>query len=222
MNSFEYQLVKQFPDDFEKYQKTECELKARDDAAYLRLQDRPCVKKLIDIGGFCGEVGIIMLHIERIDELLATGWGYNNIPYACGMTCELAFLLHLEETMDTQITNVKQFQKLAKIDLQTTNIKPFYYAALEGHYSLVLSKMLRNGSTYDAILSVNPRQFGLPGKWKDSLGNDRSKEEIIQFVIVLYLNECLLSSSEQLTLQAIADRLKAPYKVIQAADQCLY
>jgi hypothetical protein len=160
-----------------------------------------------------------MLNIEMIDTLLNDGWTYND---ACtrGITCELAFLLHLEEKYNTEITSAKQLQEFAQFDAEhMVEITMFYHAALERLYSIALNKILHDGGKYKDLIALNHQEFGLPEKWKIDNAEVKTKQDIIQQALYFYIEYFLLSRIELLTLRDVANHLDAPYIEILMASK---
>lgn len=218
MDILEIELIKN-SEEYKQLRAIEKETQERDEAVYSRLKDRPSVRKLIEIGGFCHDSGITLMNIEKIDELLNDGWNYSE---GCtrGITCELAFFLHLEEKLSTNITSAKQFHELAQFNQDNmAETEMFYHTALARLYSMALGKIIHNGGKYADLLTIDPKAFGLPDKWRTFYSDINTKQDIIYQVLLLYIEDSLFSQIEPMSLLDVAIHLEAPYsEIIKASN----
>lgn len=174
--------------------------------------------------------------IEKYEETGSWYSPYGSVVYSDGAGSQEAFIDCLETTEGVKIKDIKQLQKITGI----THLVPSDYkgkkpypdnkakeeALKELTETLIASKLNRyyraietaihSGATYKDLLSLDPKNWGLPNKWEPQgvFINCVDQRSIINYAlhIVFFLEMRFLFKSP--SLRKIAEHLEAPLSVI--------
>jgi hypothetical protein len=122
----------------------------------------------------------------------------------------------VEEHTGRSITSPRDLLEATKLDKSNKErqeeLEELYYQAVTNRYEAFLEALLKGEGTYNDLLLVKPRQFGLPDTWTVR-GREYNQTKVIYYAIAYVFN---MSESFFIrpTLRDIAQEIQAPYSVI--------
>jgi len=171
-------------------------------------------------------------HLEEIKEAYkeSKDWSkaVSTAVYSDVDVAQEAFIDYVEEVYNTKIKDAKHLLKLTGLKedslKEEANIKAgeettfnqIITASRYSKYFRTLETALEGGATYPEILKIEPKKYGLPEKWNNTLGGDKYNTILWAISFTYLINEpagvMLLPS-----LRSIAEEIKAPYSVVMDA-----
>lgn len=196
--------------------------KAAYKALYEKVKDRPSIKKVLALAGYCQELNVVVSRFEGIEREIAKGSDYQTIfttiVYEDCASSNLAFLIHAEEKFGVEITSAEQLRELTGIPKKLAeDVKASFIVALELRYYLAIQKALKSGAKYPALLEIKPSAFGLSDSWVGIFDRKMSQDTIIQQAI--YHNFSMGDPLFRVPLREISEQLNAPMSEIVEASQ---
>lgn len=197
---------------------------------YEKHKNRPAIKGLVDSSNITDRVLWTVEAFNDIDELYRMGEkgenkeDYNVVfgtsVYSEDPGCNLAFLLHVEETSKTTIKTPAELKEVAKLDNEYneypfSEIEHCFYLASEERYYLALLKTINSGGKLADLLAIKPSEFNLPDNWSNGIDEaQRNQQNIIDKAIYDSFHFEDKKYPVKISLGDVADRLEAPYSEI--------
>jgi len=190
---------------------------------YQRLKDRPSVIKAVAEAGSPKDAQFVIMHIEEVDRLLSEGKSladaFGTCVYSDVADANHAFLNLVEEKSGVEIKSAEQLRTLAGIREEFKEEVEFCFtAALEHRYESALNKIISAGGTWDDLLALDPKSFGLPEKW-DGIRKEKTDQTECIYKVIFFAFSMGDPLLYRVPLRDIAEKLKAPYGEVLKASK---
>ena len=142
--------------------------------------------------------------------------------YSDEITSNCVFIDLVTEENNTQLKDAKHLQELTGIDKNLMgDLEQTLTAAREYKLSREIEKQIVAGVKYKDLISINPKDFGLPKTWKGFYTYIKEVMDIEGMVLQAIMNVFSISKFERgpLSVRDVANHLEAPYSVILEATK---
>lgn len=151
---------------------------------------------------------------------------FSTTVYSDQIESQEAFIDYVEETYKTKVKDTKHLQELTGITkiYEGDSSDPEVNALAELEDTLINSRIskyhrdletaLTGGATYNELLTIDPKDYGLPEKWDSPLGADQHGSILWVISSVFLLEGTPLGLFLLPDLRSVAHEIQAPYSIV--------
>jgi len=151
---------------------------------------------------------------------------FSTTVYSNVIESQEAFIDYVEETYKTKVKDAEHLRELTGITkiYEGDSSDPEVNALAELEDTLINSRIskyhrdletaLTGGATYNELLTIDPKDYGLPEKWDSPLGTDQHSSILWVISSVFILDGTPLGLFLLPDLRSVAHEIQAPYSIV--------